>query len=121
MTIRYIRTNCAGCGVTFAQPDDPGRKRRYHDDACKQRAYRERKAAAEARRQAEAGGEWARTWDSIRRRAGRQAPGRGPEAKRERARRIITALRAKAASTTFAGEAILCEEKADELAERYGV
>src|SRR3954469_17363996 len=37
-----IYRSCVGCGVTFGQPNDPGRKRRYHDDACKQRAYRQR-------------------------------------------------------------------------------
>lgn len=38
-----ITRACAGCGVLFEQPDDPGRKRQYHDDACKQRVYRARR------------------------------------------------------------------------------
>ena len=37
-----IYRECVGCGIRFGQPNDPGRKRQYHDDACKQRAYRAR-------------------------------------------------------------------------------
>lgn len=35
-----ITRTCPGCGVPFGQPNDPGRKRVYCDDACKQRVYR---------------------------------------------------------------------------------
>lgn len=38
-----ITTSCrCGCGVTFQQPEDPGRYREYVDSAHKQRAYRRR-------------------------------------------------------------------------------
>jgi predicted house-cleaning noncanonical NTP pyrophosphatase (MazG superfamily) len=44
------------CGHRFGQPDDPGRKRRFCSDACKQAAYRQRKRAREqARQQAQDG------------------------------------------------------------------
>jgi hypothetical protein len=35
---------CLGCGTTFLlTPDGKGRKPEYHSNACKQKAYRERK------------------------------------------------------------------------------
>jgi hypothetical protein len=45
---------CPVCGRSFAQPDDPGRKRVYDTDACKQSAYRARtgRTGHEARAQA---------------------------------------------------------------------
>jgi hypothetical protein len=38
-----IDTDCAHCGATFTQPDDPGRKRRFCSGACRTAAYRARK------------------------------------------------------------------------------
>ena len=52
--MRIIWRDCEHCGRAFSQPDDPGRKRRFCTDACKQAAYRARKRHAEhARRRAE--------------------------------------------------------------------
>jgi hypothetical protein len=52
--MRIIWQDCEHCGNQFSQPDDPGRKRRFCADACKQAAYRARKRAQEqARRRAE--------------------------------------------------------------------
>src|SRR5437763_129873 len=49
VTLRYmqrqetwIESECVGCGVTFQQRDDAGRKREYHSRACRQAAYRAR-------------------------------------------------------------------------------
>lgn len=39
-----IETVCIGCGLVFAQPVDPGRRREYHDGACRSRAWRARQA-----------------------------------------------------------------------------
>jgi hypothetical protein len=41
--VATIYTDCAHCGATFAQPDDPGRKRRFCSGACRTAAYRARK------------------------------------------------------------------------------
>jgi hypothetical protein len=52
--MRIIWRDCEHCGREFSQPDDPGRKRRFCADACKQAAYRVRKRHADqARRRAE--------------------------------------------------------------------
>jgi hypothetical protein len=52
--MRIIWRDCEHCGREFSQPDDPGRKRRFCSDACKQAAYRARKRHADqARRRAE--------------------------------------------------------------------
>jgi endogenous inhibitor of DNA gyrase (YacG/DUF329 family) len=49
--VRVIYRTCPACGRSFAQPDDPGRKRRFCSDVCKQAAYRARKRASEQGRQ----------------------------------------------------------------------
>jgi len=36
--MRIIWRDCGHCGNQFSQPDDPGRKRRFCADACKQAA-----------------------------------------------------------------------------------
>jgi hypothetical protein len=51
MKVRVIYRTCPACGRRFGQPDDPGRKRRFCSDACKQAAYRARKRAQEQARQ----------------------------------------------------------------------
>ena len=51
MDVRVIYRTCPTCGHRFGQPDDPGRKRRYCSDACKQAAYRARQHAREQGRQ----------------------------------------------------------------------
>jgi hypothetical protein len=75
--MQYIATECAGCGVTFDQPNDPGRKRKYHSDACRQAAYRARtgKTGHEARDEAKRRQEQRRAEDArrARERRARQA------------------------------------------------
>ena len=61
MKVRVIYRTCPTCGRRFGQPDDPGRKRRFCSDACKQAAYRHRKREREQARQ--------RAQDDARRRA----------------------------------------------------
>ena len=148
MDVRVIYRTCPACGRRFGQPDDPGRKRRFCSDACKQAAYRARKRASEQARQ--------RAQDDARRRAreeqargardrghrtppphaGTSRPGpycgvcggpRGPhnfhhdQAAHDRAQRRYDGLHAKAASTGFPEEAAACREKAEQLRAKYGL
>ena len=145
MDVRVIYRTCPACGRRFGQPDDPGRKRRFCSDACKQAAYRARKRAGEqARRRAQ---------DDARRRAheeqarrardrtrppmpgpaapapsaGRAAATAAPTASittrpaHDRARRRYDGLSAKAASTGFPEEANACRAKAEQLRAKYGL
>jgi Protein of unknown function (DUF2786) len=41
-TSTTIYRDCEYCGIEFGQPDDPGRKRRFCSNACRQAAYRAR-------------------------------------------------------------------------------
>jgi endogenous inhibitor of DNA gyrase (YacG/DUF329 family) len=61
MDVRVIHRTCPTCGRTFGQPNDPGRKRRFCSDACKQAAYWARRRASDQARQ--------RAEDEARRRA----------------------------------------------------
>jgi hypothetical protein len=149
--MRIIWRDCEHCGREFSQPDDPGRKRRFCADACKQAAYRARKRYADqARHRAEeeaahrAREEWRRRDDQARQRrahrppphAGGSHPGpfcgpcgghRGPhtthhdQAAHQRARRRYEGLRAKAAATGFVEEAAACRAKAEQLRAKYGL
>jgi hypothetical protein len=147
--MRIIWRDCEHCGNQFSQPDDPGRKRRFCADACKQAAYRRRKRQAEQQRRYR---EWASQQRQEQRRreeqarrarthrppphAGSSRPGpfcgtcgghRGPhtthhdQAAHERARRRYEGLRAKATSTGFAEEAAACHAKAEQLRAKYGL
>ncbi len=40
--MRTLRMNCPKCGTEFGQPDDPGKRRTYCTNACRQSAYRDR-------------------------------------------------------------------------------
>jgi predicted nucleic acid-binding Zn ribbon protein len=148
MDVRVIYRTCPTCGHRFGQPDDPGRKRRFCSDACKQAAYRARKRKREQARQ--------RAQDDARRRereeqtrrardrARRNPPPhagssrfgpfcgtcgghRGPhtfhhdQAAHDRARRRYEGLHAKAASTGFPEEADACRAKAEQLRAKYGI
>jgi hypothetical protein len=42
MTQTMIDTTCRRCGVTFQQANDPGRKRQFCGNACRQADYRAR-------------------------------------------------------------------------------
>jgi hypothetical protein len=131
MHVRTIYRTCPACGARFGQPDDPGRKRRFCSDACKQAAYRARKRDREEARRAR---------DRSRRtpppHAGTSRPGsfcgacgghRGPhtvhhdQAAHDRARRRYDGLHAKAASTDFPEEAAACRAKAEQLRAKYGL
>jgi hypothetical protein len=92
--MRTITTVCGcGCGVTFQQPDDPGRKRQYATDACKQRVYRARRGVtgheARERRKAQERADQARQDREEARR-------REQDAARARARRARERARAQA-------------------------
>ena len=56
----FISSVCLECGVTFTQRDDPGTKRQYHSNACRQRAYRRRNGARQRRYKFEQEEAWAR-------------------------------------------------------------
>jgi endogenous inhibitor of DNA gyrase (YacG/DUF329 family) len=137
--VRVIYRTCPTCGHRFGQPDDPGRKRRFCSDACKQAAYRQRKREREQARQ-RAEEQARRQRDRARRNppphAGTSRPGpfcgscgghRGPhtlhhdQAAHDRARRRYNGLHAKAASTDFPEEADACRTKAEQLRAKYGL
>jgi endogenous inhibitor of DNA gyrase (YacG/DUF329 family) len=141
MDVRTIYLTCPACGRRFGQPDDPGRKRRFCSDACKQAAYRARKRAREQARQRAEDDAHRRARDRARTHrppphAGSSRPGpfcgacggrRGPhtlhhdQAAHERARRRYDGLSAKAASTGFPEEADACRTKAEQLRAKYGL
>jgi hypothetical protein len=140
MHVRTIYRTCPACGRRFAQPDDPGRKRRFCSDACKQAAYRARKRARDQARQRAEDDARRRARDRTRRtpppHAGTSRPGpycagcgghRGPhtvhhdQAAHDRARRRYDGLHAKAASTGFPEEADACRAKAEQLRAKYGL
>jgi hypothetical protein len=56
----FITSVCKECGVTFTQRDDPGSKREYHNNACRQRAYRRRNADRQRQYRWEQEEAWAR-------------------------------------------------------------
>jgi endogenous inhibitor of DNA gyrase (YacG/DUF329 family) len=146
--VRVIYRTCPTCGHRFGQPDDPGRKRRFCSDACKQAAYRARKrereqahqrAQDDARRR-EREEQTRRAHDRARRNppphAGSSRFGpfcgtcgghRGPHTfhhdqdAHDRARRRYDGLHAKAASTGFPEEAAACRAKAEQLRAKYGL
>jgi hypothetical protein len=141
MDVRVIYRTCPACGRSFGQPDDPGRKRRFCSDACKQAAYRVRKRASEQARQRAEDEARRRQREDARRRtppphAGTSRPGpfcgacgghRGPhtvhhdQAAHDRARRRYDGLHAKADSTWFPEEAAACRAKAEQLRTKYGL
>jgi endogenous inhibitor of DNA gyrase (YacG/DUF329 family) len=147
MHVRVIYRTCPACGRRFGQPDDPGRKRRFCSDACKQAAYRARKRDREQTRQRAQDDARGRAREDARpardrsRRtppphAGTSRPGsfcgacgghRGPhtvhhdKAAYDRARRRYDGLHAKAASTDFPEEAAACRAKAEQLRAKYGL
>jgi len=144
-THETIWTTCGYCRTEFGQPNDPGRKRQYCSDACKQAAYRFRKRRAQQARQREQQQEQARREHAGRQRdhahrppphAGTSRPGtwcagcggtRAPhtdhhdDAAHQRAWRRYDALLRKAASTTFPAEADACHRKAEQLRAKYGL
>lgn len=74
MHVQSDWTTCPACGVTFEQAHDPGRRRKFCSNACRQRDYRARNAkngheAADARRAREEQERAARAEEARRRRA----------------------------------------------------
>lgn len=142
-----VWTECAACGRGFDQPDDPGRKREYCSNACRQRAYRARggrasgtrRESARARQQREEQEAWAR--EEARREQERQRSQRRrgrtststdvPEWCRERysddaatakRRRTCRLLYERAThGSTPQHEAAACREKADAMRKRHGL
>lgn len=134
-----IYRTCPACGVTFGQPNDPGRKRTYCGDACRQAAYRQRtgrtgheasrarKARDDARREEEA--RRARERRARDRARAQQAPG-FPSWLQPKAADDATTLRRKARArklwerSTHPGtnghEALACHDKLMEMKARYG-
>ncbi len=147
--VTSIYTDCAHCGATFTQPDDPGRKRRFCSGACRTAAYRARKRRQEQDRERQRQEQRRRAYEDQARRqrerahshrppphAGTSRPGtwcgpcggmRGPhtyhhdDAAHQRAWRRYKGLRAKAASTSFPHEADACRAKADAMRDKYGL
>jgi len=67
-TSTTIYQDCEYCGVEFGQPDDPGRKRRFCSNACRQAAYRARvRNARRAREEREREEAWHRAEEEARR------------------------------------------------------
>ena len=146
MDVRMIYRTCPTCGHRFGQPDDPGRKRRFCSDACKQAAYRtasappNRPAGGLRRRPPAAPAKntpvhpracsdppaaapcWPQPPQPLLRGLQRASRGahRPPRPGRpDRARRRYDGLHAKAASTGFPEEADACRTKAEQLRAKY--
>jgi endogenous inhibitor of DNA gyrase (YacG/DUF329 family) len=137
--VRIIYRTCPTCGTSFGQPDDPGRRRRFCSDACKQAAYRARKRGRDHTRQQAEDDARRRARDRTRRtppHAGTSRPRpyctgcggpHGPhtfhhdQAAHDRARRRYDRLHAKADSTGFPEEAAACRAKAEQLRAKYGL
>jgi hypothetical protein len=144
MATRTVWRDCAHCFRPFEQPNDPGRKRVFCSDACKQAAYRLRKRRQEQAEQQRQRRFYEQAREHARREHARTEPppsdtGRprfhcaGCGGRRaghtfhhdqpahSRARRRWEALLRKAASTTFPEEAAACRAKAEEIAAKYGL
>jgi hypothetical protein len=80
--VSTIYTDCAHCGVTFAQPDDPGRKRRFCSGRCRTAAYRARKRRQEQAEQ----DHQRRFYEQAREHARRQRQDQEERARRQRER-----------------------------------
>jgi hypothetical protein len=83
-TSRTIYQDCEYCRVEFGQPDDPGRKRRFCSNACRQAAYRAR--VRQARRAREQREREQREREQAWRRAGDEARQERKERRRQHAR-----------------------------------
>jgi hypothetical protein len=81
LLMEMIETVCVGCGVTFYQPADPGRRAEFHDGPCRSRTWREQRRQTLAAMELDQHLAWARDADrryreKVRalRRAGKPAP-----------------------------------------------
>lgn len=134
-----ITSSCACCGVTFQQLADPGRRRRFCSNACRQKDYRKRsgKNGNEARQQRKQQEERKREEDArrARERRARQAreeaaragaqwtaprAGDNPAQARNRARCRKLMDRASHPRTPVE-EATACREKAETIRSRHGL
>lgn len=142
-----IQTTCRQCGVTFLQVDDPGRKREFCSNACRQRAYRARGGRASgtrretpgARRRREEREAWAKQKAQQEARNERRRTSPPPPADErprtpgwvfsadtdpyKRAKRRVCRLLWERAShrSTPEAEATACRERAEEMRVRYGL
>lgn len=146
-----IYSQCLNCGVTFRQPDDPGRRREYHSNACRQQAYRARGGRASGTHKPSPSAEQRRaeqeSWaaDQARRERERERSEQRRNARTGRAqeqiptpewthatstdsaaqakyRRICNLLMRRAAhDSTNAHEAHQCQQKAQTIRTRYGL
>jgi Protein of unknown function (DUF2786) len=78
--MQMIWQDCERCGTPFAQPYDPGRRRQFCSNACRQSAYRARVRYAKQAREQREREEQARRWQEEARRSEEEAR------RRERAR-----------------------------------
>lgn len=131
-----IRT-CPSCGTRFGQPNDPGRKRTYCSNACRQQTYRDRtKAKADdfKRRQEQARQKaYDDMYDQDKKSRSRRKAEYGTPADWWSPRMTDTAAQAKARATcarlmeraehlrTNSHEAAACRAKADELRIKKGL
>lgn len=61
--MEMIETVCAGCGVTFYQPADPGRRAEFHDGPCRSRTWRAQRSVKLAAVELDQHLAWARDAD----------------------------------------------------------
>jgi hypothetical protein len=71
--MHMIWQDCERCGAPFAQPYDPGRRRQFCSNACRQSAYRVRVRYAKSAREQREREEQARRWQEESRRAEEEA------------------------------------------------
>jgi hypothetical protein len=81
--MQMIWQDCERCGKPFAQPYDPGRRRQFCSNACRQSAYRARVRYAKQARERREREEQAHRWQEEARRAEEEARRRS----RQRSRR----------------------------------
>lgn len=139
MQVPTIDTTCKRCGVTFQQPNDPGRKRQFCSNACRQADYRARSGRTgheakqeQARRQQERRERDARRARERRQREAQEqaqrtgahwtAPRPGEPAPSARARARARKLMDRATHPRTNGhEADACRQKAEQIRAKYGL
>lgn len=142
----WIASDCRQCGVTFQQPYDPGRRREFCSNACRQKAYRARggRASGTHRASARQQREWQEAWAreearkeqerqraKARRGRGEKTPSGMPtwvfrqardSAEQEKRRRRCYLLFTRALHEgTDEHEAQACRDAAERIRARYGL
>jgi hypothetical protein len=80
--MQMIWQDCKRCGTPFAQPYDPGPRRQFCSNACRQSAYRARPRYAKRAREQHEREEQARRWQEEARRAEEEARRRSQQRSR---------------------------------------